>query len=1102
MKRISEISIRRILWFGLILTFLALIVSLSDSVVVFAAEESLEEQLPEFSESVKTDFPESQPGQDAACSDVVNPADAKPDTENVPGIVPEEISVTASEEPEESSSKETAEAVPEEPCETIPEETREAVSEEVPISALEQEPSEVFASETEQYEALENDSENAAEVLSEETLEAALEEESDTILATEITEEIVPEGTSVPEQTFDTIHTTDAKASVDHTPAADTKASLSAASAVGNSTALNSASPGTIHIGSTSFNAQDEESSHWLEGKGWKNVAGQYVAMVDYDGREEEISTNGDVLTLAVAGVNRIKALKGDCSYQIIGTGIVMIDSIELADGRSITLHPNTALYKEGSAAVFLLQDDGSYLLINGAVAGILDENYILDDVRLVVPNGSCLKFGAMTVRTEVWTPEGAEEPVTEITRYMTDVPQNAGRNTHENGTVSIRNYAGRVVIKENSSITVSNKASVQFVEYQNYNDNYYGETVQGELVIEGLLNVEGVVDCGYIDIRDGGSLTGNGTVRSADIHLQPAGSLSKSTLLDSCILTIHGNGNESRISPKIRDSLISLKGSVIDISDLSVSGSCMLCIDTVDSRYLDYKVGNITLGSESHLDILANDHDYTFSNDWNGFPYRLLEDCSLEIYGKITGGPVNVLSGCVRYTGTKTDILPVVPEGFASRVLILNGTGITAEEYLHPLNMTQAEASARAGKDEIPVVGLTVLDTWPNDDGSIRARKWVASTPLVFSSLSRKNDKEINVPELLKRCDLLNEEGQILSSYHVAVEVIYSDFSRSLHFYGESYTLTTKNVILYRILQCYWDGGAGGSAITHTNTSYTGSGQLGGVGSSSVKGGTGSVIYGTAADPEPVKPDPIDPDPIDPDPIDTDPVNPDPVNPDPVNPDPVKPDPVNPDPVKPGPIDIDPYVPKYTASELSKTQPTNDEPVITVSLLDLKKIGTIKDPVSSPSEVKRKSPQIWRLTVMKADVPLTDLTGNPIKVVFKFTVPDDWGDPAKIAKDHLYAVFIDDKGKLTAYEAHYDPESGEIWFETEQTGYFVIVRFTYGKEQFEKYLLLEELKKEDTSEDELFTRYFYRALMDLEEIQDFLDALKKEGLLVLIDEE
>ena len=138
----------------------------------------------------------------------------------------------------------------------------------------------------------------------------------------------------------------------------------------------------------------------------------------------------------------------------------------------------------------------------------------------------------------------------------------------------------------------------------------------------------------------------------------------------------------------------------------------------------------------------------------------------------------------------------------------------------------------------------------------------------------------------------------------------------------------------------------------------------------------------------------------------------------------------------------------------------------------------------------------------MKAGVPLKDLTGNPIKVVFEFTVPDDWGDPEEIAKDHLYAVFVDDEGKLTAYEAHYDPQSGEIWFETEQTGYFVIVRFTYGKEQFEKDLLLEEPKKEDSSEDELFTRYFYRALMDLEEIQDFLDALKKEGLLVLTDEE
>jgi hypothetical protein len=90
---------------------------------------------------------------------------------------------------------------------------------------------------------------------------------------------------------------------------------------------------------------------------------------------------------------------------------------------------------------------------------------------------------------------------------------------------------------------------------------------------------------------------------------------------------------------------------------------------------------------------------------------------------------------------------------------------------------------------------------------------------------------------------------------------------------------------------------------------------------------------------------------------------------------------------------------------------------------------------------------------------------------VFPFTVPESWGDPAKIANGSLYAVFTDENGKLTAYSAEYDPETGEVSFESEQTGDFVIVRFAY--------------------EDEPFTEDFYRALAELEEIQLFLAALR-----------
>lgn len=119
------------------------------------------------------------------------------------------------------------------------------------------------------------------------------------------------------------------------------------------------------------------------------------------------------------------------------------------------------------------------------------------------------------------------------------------------------------------------------------------------------------------------------------------------------------------------------------------------------------------------------------------------------------------------------------------------------------------------------------------------------------------------------------------------------------------------------------------------------------------------------------------------------------------------------------------------------------------------------------------KCPQIYKLAVTNAGVPVTDLRGNPVKATFPFTVPESWGDPAKIANDSLYAVFADEDENLTAYSAEYDPEAGEVSFESEQTGDFVIVQFAY--------------------EDEPFTEDFYRALADLEEIRLFLADLRDQ---------
>ena len=263
-----------------------------------------------------------------------------------------------------------------------------------------------------------------------------------------------------------------------------------------------------VTIGKTTFNPEDDEISCWSNGSGWMNIAGQYVAMVNYDGSGESITSNTDVLTLAVAGINRIGALTGDCSYRIVGTGIVLINSIDIADGNTITLYTNTALYTEGSAAVFMKQDDDSYLLINGSITGILDEEYHLDNIHLRIPKNSSLTLSVMSVRTETWTPEESEEPETNITRYTEDLPIDVLDPTHANGTVELQDYASRLVMGKNSSLTVEDGASLKLNEIES--SSIYGlpPTVKAVIEIQGILNINGTLEGGYLDIIDGGKLT------------------------------------------------------------------------------------------------------------------------------------------------------------------------------------------------------------------------------------------------------------------------------------------------------------------------------------------------------------------------------------------------------------------------------------------------------------------------------------------------------------------------------------------------------------------------------------------------------------------
>lgn len=1032
MKRSSIKTLRRLLCFGLILTLM-----LSPAFSVFAADEISEEQNNESAQENELSTQEAPPVQLSTSPEPAEPKSPEP----------------ASEAPTKSAVEETPEASPEEPTKPSIEVTSEAASE------------------------------GSTEPAAESTPETAPQQSADSVIVTESAEtDIATENSSATEQVYAESAEGSASTPVIAAPFAETS----------TKSAMVSSSSDSIHIGDTSFSSEVDESSHWSDGKGWKNIAGKYIAMVDYDGSATEISADGGVVALAVAGVNKIGKLTGNCSYQISGTGIVLIDSIEIEEGNTVTLHPNSALYNEGSAAVFLKQDDGSYMLINGGITGILDEVYEIDNLNLVLPEGSSLTISVAAVRTETWDDEeGIKE---DVTFYLTKLPPDANNPVHDNGRVEITEYIGNVTLGENSTLTISEGASVQM---RRISTGF--ESIEAELIIHGVLNVLGIVEGGFIDINSGGSVTGNGTIQSSDLDLGSEGTMSADLLLDTSGLTISKGKNDSRtiIPPMLKDSVIYLKGPNITIPELNASGISFIGVNTINSpSYSKYKIGNIKISSGGSLEIICNDHPYG-----DDLYSRLLEDSCLEISGKITGGPVHVLGGRVWYTGNQTDVLPTVPDGYVSRVFI---DGIDTDFSLYPLNMTTNEADELLKKDTIPLMRLTVNDSliskqilqdilgdnlscpWFPDivdnriiPRNILGRAW--DVTLDFPGIETTNIPE-TIPETIDReknitftcASFLEHYGMTgvnspLTRF-TAVEVIRSDLTRERFFIGDTRSIFNLNdAIMVRVLDCMGQGGQGGSAATHTNASFTGNGVIGGTGSGFVHAGSGTVVFGKTSyiEPEPT-PSP----------------EPDNENTDNTSTDSNGSNKTTPSDNKENNNNTTPSVNKENSNntiisgnkETSiKTVKTKTGKALVSSVNDNGLVVTVSPVVKNTEEQNKadpKLPQIYQLDVTNAGIPVTDLKGNPVKVTFPFTVPESWGDPEKITNDSLYAVFADENDNLTAYSAEYDSETGEISFESEQTGDFVIVQFAY--------------------EDEPFTDDFYHALADLEEIQLFLSLLRE----------
>ena len=201
---------------------------------------------------------------------------------------------------------------------------------------------------------------------------------------------------------------------------------------------------GTVSIGGTTFTpgedgsidlsgtTSDENDLFGFDAGDPDDAGDDCFYMVNYNGSGESLSSEDSDINIVAAGLNQLGSIIADGDVNVTGTGILLVDQIQVAEGCGFYLHPIEGMYDSGSVAVFLLTSPADsqsganavYTLINGAVPGILDEEYVLPaGIDLVLPDGSSLILQS-TVQ-ETIAPHADEEghPVPQTTTVYTTQP-------------------------------------------------------------------------------------------------------------------------------------------------------------------------------------------------------------------------------------------------------------------------------------------------------------------------------------------------------------------------------------------------------------------------------------------------------------------------------------------------------------------------------------------------------------------------------------------------------------------------------------------------------------------------------------------------------
>ena len=724
-------------------------------------------------------------------------------------------------------------------------------------------------------------------------------------------------------------------------------------------------------------------------GDGWtyEKESGRIV-LRDYTG-SADITSDGTGVEIVSTGFNRIGTLSCDGDINVIGAGILLIDKVELAEDASFNLLPLQEYYGDdgGSVAVFLKQEDGSYLLANGTVKGIIDEKLDLpEDIKLVLPAKSVLELQALVVKVET-DEDGNKTIIRDISGYsLEDLFYNS----------ECEFYGGHLWIGD---LTLEEGATIQ--------NNSFQEAIVASINVAGNLVNNGLIKGGAVTVVD--YYSGTGTIEDAHITLKTG----------------------QTMSINIKDSILDLAEGEYTIEELGLTGLSEIYYGG------NFEIKNINGSSDSKLYIYSFDMrdtlkltgviDKTAVLIKSGIT-ELSEGLKLKNNGKVNNIYVDNENRKINYGG------PVFNYGSITTV----SDGKDGPVFFGPKDISVPDP------DSIPVVSFTLHKTIDHCWNITLEENYETGqeyTILENYDASHSDNGLITYRDLMSTYFpdgvSFDEQGE-----SIIFEVFSLDDKNRLHMHvlGEDSDLyewdtPSDGVFLIRLADLKpWQNSHGGSSGTSTRANQTGSGNIGG-NSSSIFKGTGITRLSSV---DPVDPDPVDPDPVDPDPVDPDPVKPDPVKPDP-KPEP-DPNPVKPDPEKPDPVDPDP-----------KPDPDPDKPTKEYSIAAVTAVGDTlalqinEFDLNEGNENAEKAPY-YNLTAYVNGAQISELSG-PVDVEMNYVLPEEFKDKSLYAVFANEDEASDET--LAAIRTEYDEEAGTLTFETSQLGEFIITAFEFDGEEF-----------------------------------------------------